>query len=214
MNLDKVFQRGLEVDIYSKALDQSWKSEVFGVDEGLILAQLPSDGADIERLRPNVRLKLSALAETGRYNLETEVFELRGDISLLALKPLKEASVIQRREFYRLRNPNIGLKYRLVETSQDLYSSRLYFARALDISGGGAAIEIPNDPDIKVKKRIRLQIHLPSLEESINIVGEILGATLGDDGFLTVRVYFNTIKESDRDKVIGFLLKEQAIRRD
>ncbi len=212
MDVHKILKPGQQINLECKTMNKSWNSSIFDFENGNVLVASPMEEMNYVFIKPDTPLIIVAASEAGMYRIPAKAIENRKGPFVLVIQPSDEISAIQRRQFFRLKNPDINLKYIIINTSDDYYSKNLKDANVIDLSGSGIAIELPKEEMVKPETKIKLQIHISDIDTTINAVGKAIRCMEQECGTLKICLHYIVIEEKDRDKIIGYLFKEQAKR--
>jgi len=212
MDVHKILKPGQQINLECKTMNKFWNSNIFDFENGNVLVASPMEEMSYVFIKPDTPLIVVAASEAGMYRIPVKVIETRKSPFVLVLQPSDEISAIQRRQFFRLKDPDINLKYIIINTPADYSSKNLKDAKAIDLSGSGIAIELPKEEPVKPETKIKLQIHIPDIDTTINAVGKAIRCMEQERGTLKICLHYIVIEEKDRDKIIGYLFKEQAKR--
>jgi c-di-GMP-binding flagellar brake protein YcgR len=146
----------------------------------------------------------------GLLRAHAEVLERDNQEGWVRLRVLGHAVRLQRREYFRLENPDAKARYRLGSSpgEPDAYIP----ASMRNLSGDGVALVVPLN-DLESGSSIHVEIELD--DARIHAGGRIVQTALHvpHPGKATLRVQFVEIDEQDRARIIRFLFRRQADRR-
>ncbi|HDP69286.1 MAG TPA: PilZ domain-containing protein [Actinobacteria bacterium] len=212
MDISKILKPGQQINLDCETMNKIWNSNIFDIQNENILIVSPMEKMSYITVSIGTSITIIAALEAGMYKIPAKVIENRREPFVIVLKPSGEISPIQRRQFFRLKKPDVSVKYKLIRLPDDYHSKELKDAEVTDISGSGIAITTPLEKDMKPEMRIKLQINIPTTNTIINAIGKIIRCIEQKDRDLKVCLHFIAIEKRDRDRIIGYLFQEQAKR--
>ncbi len=143
---------------------------------------------------PGTALKASFVRKEGVYSFETTVTSL--EKSVIGLAHRENITVMQRRKYFR-RAVNKEIQVRVGGSYKNFLQTTM-----LEISGGGCTIVNP-DEFFKVGDDVEIVMRT---NPPLKLLGEVLRVDKQGEKTLA-HLSFPTIKETLRDKLVGFVLK-------
>lgn len=132
-----------------------------------------------------------------------------GKVLSVSLKVLSGTIWVQRRKYFRLRHPPLGVSLRPARTAPDPAAELP--ARPLNLGGGGVALAVhsgafhPGD-EVEIQLALANTPPLPSR-------GTVLRVEPGPGVESVLAVQFTDIRESHRDRLVSVIFREQTRRR-
>jgi hypothetical protein len=132
-----------------------------------------------------------------------------GKVLTVRLTVLSGTIWVQRRKYFRLRNPQLGVTLRPARAASDATAELP--ARPLNLGGGGVALAV-NSGEIHPGDEVEIQLAL------VNTLpfparGTVLRVEPGAGGESVLAVQFTDIRESHRDRLVSLIFREQTRRR-
>ena len=131
--------------------------------------------------------------KNGIFSFRSHVIKLEGNI--IYISHSEQIKITQKRKYYR-KNVSLPLLIRVAGSSEKAMQSRF-----VDLGGGGASIVNPNKR-FKQGDDVEIIFYI-SREERISIIAEVIRTSHNSS---LIHVSFETIRESVRDRIIGFIL--------
>jgi len=152
--------------------------------------------------------------ENGAYLVEAEIAESDEKRYRVALRPTGKTKYVQRRQYFRISRPSVLAHYQLTNSEADQDNRMPIEGMVWDLSGNGIGILVRSSKTIYVDSTIKIIISLPGEPpiELIGVVTRVLPKSIIKSEYL-LGVHFKRIKESDRDKIIKFVMQEQLALR-
>jgi c-di-GMP-binding flagellar brake protein YcgR len=184
-----------------------YDSRIEDFDDDFILLSMPTERGVTVPLRPKTRLHVSFVMDRGRFSFKTIVEDrIKGDLPML--KIVKPDAIFRQelRAFFRV-DTRMNIKILVEEELDDIIKQKIYEAKVLDLSGGGARI-FTNAPYLAKDDKIELYFlgNLDRLEELKGLVRRVRKI---EDNY-EVGVQFLEIGQGERDKVIKYVFKRQV----
>lgn len=185
--------------------DVSWE---FGIskllDECEIICDLINDREDIPSIEGDIGYKLAISQGSGVYIVPVKIECMDEDISRFKFFVSKEYDFGQRREYYRLIDPDLEICCKIHGESFD--------AKALDLAGGGIGLYIERERPVKNDTLLELKIKLPD-EATIRVGARASHIVPSDEpNKYYVGAYFSKITSSDKAKIMKHIFCEQIKR--
>ncbi|RKX83256.1 MAG: hypothetical protein DRP57_08280 [Spirochaetes bacterium] len=167
-----------------------FKGTITGIVPGALAVRLEDD-----KIPPASGSNITVVFQrkNGIFSFRSHVIKLEGGTIYIAHS--EQIKLTQKRKYYR-KNISLPLLIRVAGSSEKVVQSRF-----LDLGGGGASIVNP-EKRFKQGDDVELIFYI-SREERISIIGEVIRTSRNGD---IMHVSFETIRESVRDRIIGFIL--------
>jgi c-di-GMP-binding flagellar brake protein YcgR len=149
--------------------------------------------------------------EHGAYLVKAEVVEFDTERTRITLRPSDEANFLQRRQYFRVSKPSAIASCQIPGTNEQATDSIPIEGLVWDLSGNGIGMLIRATRTPYTGSQIRLTITLPG-DSQMELLGEItrvVPKSIIKNEYL-LGIYFTKIRESDRDKIIKFVIQEQV----
>ncbi len=122
------------------------------------------------------------------------------------LHVLPGAIRVQRRDYFRLRNPPVGAALRIGDNADDPFIT----ARARDLGGGGVALEV-SPVEVERDAMVTMRLDIPDFGP-IPVVGQVRRAVREGLNDTVVAVEFVEIRPAHRDRIVSLVFREQTRR--
>lgn len=132
-----------------------------------------------------------------------------GKVLTVSLKVLSGTIWVQRRKYFRLRHPPLGVSLRPTQTASDATAELP--ARPLNLGGGGVALAV-NGGEIHPGDEVEIQLALANTTP-LPARGTVLRVEPGPGVESVLAVQFTDIRESHRDRLVSLIFREQTRRR-
>ncbi|MDO9022729.1 MAG: PilZ domain-containing protein [Deltaproteobacteria bacterium] len=132
-----------------------------------------------------------------------------GKVLTASLKVLSGTIWVQRRKYFRLRQPPLGVTLRPAGVAPD--ASAELPARPLNLGGGGLALAV-NGGEIRPGDEVEIQLVLANTP-LLPARGTVLRVEPGAGVESVLAVQFTDIRESHRDRLVSLIFREQTRRR-
>jgi c-di-GMP-binding flagellar brake protein YcgR len=215
MKLHEILEPGQRVKLENETRKRSWSSTVQDIADGIVITFSEEDRS---LLGPEDRLVLVISGEKGltrvRVKEVDEPSPAQGTLTLTSLE--EDIKMIQRRAHFRMEKPLVEVAYRIVRQSNDLMSKEWHQAQVINLSGGGAFLKVKSDSGVLLGAQMMLRIKDLNTGETVNAVANVIRCTHKKDvaDCYDINLSFAIIDERDRDKIIGWLFREQLERAD
>ena len=153
--------------------------------------------------------------ENGAYTVKAEIVEFDSQKTRLMLRPLKDISFVQRRQYFRVTKPSALALYQITSNSEQAIDGTPIEGLVWDLSGNGIGMMIRAIRTPYIGTEIRLLITLPG-DQQMELLGEIcrvVPKSIIKNEYL-LGICFKRIRESDRDKIMKFVIQEQVAHKN
>jgi hypothetical protein len=145
--------------------------------------------------------KLAIAHGSGVYLAPARIERLVGEDGKLKFFISEQYEFVQRREYYRLVDPNLEIECKI--------HGETYETSALDLAGGGIGLLIKRDRSIKKDTLLELRIILPD-GKSLQVGARSTNVVLAEEpGKYIVGAYFSKISSADESKIMKHIFSEQ-----
>jgi c-di-GMP-binding flagellar brake protein YcgR len=201
MNIDTILYPGKVIKLINSE-DSAWE---FGINrvvaEGQIICSLLLDHTDLPELDAGGAFRLAISHGSGVYMVKARAVVLSEEDIVLKFFLSDEYEFVQRREFYRLVEPEIQVDCKIY--------GEIYKAKALDLAGGGIGLQVKRDRNIKKDTLLELKIVFPD-ENIVQLsarAAHVVPAEEPDN--YVIGAYFTKITNSDEAKIMKYIFSEQ-----
>jgi len=200
----------LEVLVYKIDVDGNKKvlpllSQLADITDDLLFISMPLVHGVPYKLKRNSKIRIIIYREEkGIYSFSGEIVSMvQKNIIMYGVRPISDIEKEQRRFYYRLQ-----IRSKMIIKSLDRDFTETCVTK--DLSGGGARISCKSEFNKN-----------ESLNCFINLVGEIVNAKgvivrkekdFGDNN-IELGIKFTEIQDTDRNKIVSFIFKEQRLLR-
>lgn len=132
-----------------------------------------------------------------------------GTVLTVAFKVLSGTLWIQRRKYFRLRNPPIGITLRSARPDGD--GPVDLPARAVNLGGGGLAVTVPAG-ELQAGADVEVLLNL-ARTAPLSARGVVLRVEPAPNAESLLSIQFTDIRESHRDRLVSLIFREQTRRR-
>lgn len=149
--------------------------------------------------------------ENGAYTVKAEIVEFDSQRTRLMLRPLEDVSFVQRRQYFRVSKPSASALYQIISNNEQTVDGTPIEGLVWDLSGNGIGMMIRAIRTPCTGTEIRLLITLPG-NRQMELLGEIcrvVPKSIIKSEYL-LGIYFKKIRESDRDRIMKFVIQEQV----
>jgi c-di-GMP-binding flagellar brake protein YcgR len=195
--------------------DSTGSSWPFGINNILnrefIVCQALGRKSTPLRVDSTNRLTVVLPQEHGAYMIRSEIIESDDLKSKITLRPTMDIDFIQRRQYFRVLKPSTLAHYQLLDSQTQDNESMPIEGLVWDLSGNGIGIIIRATKAVYTGTEIKVILTLPGREQ-IELVGgitRVVPKSIIKNEYL-LGIYFKKIRESDRDKIIKFVIQEQV----
>lgn len=197
--------------------DSTGKSWPFGVNtvlnRELVVCQALGRKSTPIRIDPSRLLTMILPQENGAFLVGSEPVESDDQKTKLTLRPAAAPQFIQRRQYFRVLKPSALAHYQVLDGRDD--TSMPIEGLVWDLSGNGIGMVIRAFKTPYAGSDIKVTISLPD-NYQIELIGEItrvVPKSIIKNEYL-LGIYFKKIRESDRDRIIKFVIQEQVAHKN
>lgn len=201
MDIDSILYPGKVIKLINSE-DSAWE---FGINrvvaDGQIICSLLLDHSEPPELDAGDAFRLAISHGSGVYMVKTRAVMLSGEDVVLKFFLSDEYEFVQRREFYRLVEPDIQVDCKIY--------GEVYGAKALDLAGGGIGLHVKRERNIKKDTLLELRIGFPDGNTvQVSARAAHVVPTEEPDNYV-IGAYFTKITSSDEAKIMKYIFSEQ-----
>jgi c-di-GMP-binding flagellar brake protein YcgR len=183
-----------------------YDSRIEDFDDEHIFVSMPTDKGVTVPLRPKSRLHVSFVMDRGRFSFKTMVVDrIKGNLPMLKIVRPDAIFRQELRSFFRV-DTRMSIKILVDVESDGIITQKVYDAKVLDLSGGGARIFT----SAYLKKDDNIEVYfLGNLDRLEEVKAHVRRVRKVEDNY-EVGIQFTELGQSDRDKVIKYVFKRQV----